>query len=263
MKQAKYVVFMLALATVAFICVISFGAAAQDVTHPATTKTTGQPEHTVHQTNVKNAEVIHVSGHDIVLELENGKFELLSLPRDFRFHVDGKQLTVHELTPGTKLSQEIHTVSTPQEVTTVRTVNGKVWHVSGKHVILAFPGGENKQYTVPDGIVFNIDGQEKTVFDLRKGMEISATVVTVAPQRLISTHTVVTGQAPPPLNVPFEGPLLIEPAVTEPAPAVTAAVEEPVTELPATASPLPLTGLLGLVSLALYAGLRIARRKSA
>ena len=93
------------------------------------------------------------------------------------FHVDGKHLTVHELTPGTKLNQEIHTVSTPQEVTTVRTVNGKVWHVSGKHLILAFPDGENKQYTVPDGIMFNIDGQEKTVFDLRKGMEISATVI--------------------------------------------------------------------------------------
>ena len=76
MKQAKYVVFMLAIATVAFICAISLGAAAQDVTHPATTTTTGPPTHTVHQTNVKNAEVIHVSGHDIVLELENGKFEL-------------------------------------------------------------------------------------------------------------------------------------------------------------------------------------------
>jgi hypothetical protein len=263
MKQGKYVVFMLALATVAFICLISLGAAAQDVTHPATTNTTGPPTHTVHQTNVKNAEVIHVSGHDIVLELENGKFELLSLPKDFMFHVDGKHLTVHELTPGTKLNQEIHTVSTPQEVTTVRTVNGKVWHVSGKHLILAFPDGENKQYTVPDGIVFNIDGQEKTVFDLRKGMEISATVIRVVPQQLVSTHTVVAGQAPPPPNVPFEGPLLIEPAVKEPAPAVTAAVEEPATELPTTASPLPLAGLFGFVSLALYAGLRIARRKSA
>jgi hypothetical protein len=264
MKQSRYAIFMLALATVAFICAVSLGAAAQDVTHPSTTKTTGTATHTVHQTSIKNAEVIHVSGHEIVVELENGKFELLNLPKDFRFHIDRKHLTVHELTPGTRLTQEIHTVSTPQEVTTLRTVNGKVWHVSGKHLILSFPDGENKRYTVPDGIVFNIEGQEKTVFDLRKGMEIAATVVTVAPQQLVSTHTVVAGQAPPPPNVPFEGPLLVEPVPTTPAPAVTAAVEEPSQkELPKTATQLPLVGLVGAICLALFLGMRIIRRVSA
>ena len=33
---------------------------------------------------------------------------------------------------------------------------------------LVFPEGENKAYTVPDGIVFHIDGEDKTVFDLEK-----------------------------------------------------------------------------------------------
>lgn len=263
MKQSKYVLFMMALATVAFICVFSLGAPAQDVTHPATTETTGPPTHAVHHTNVKNAEVIHVSGHDIVVELENGKFEFLSLPEDFTFHIDGKHLNVHELTPGTRITQEVHTLSTPQEVTTIRTVNGKVWHVSGRHVILSFPGGENRQYTVPEGIVFNIDGQKKTVFDLREGMEISATVVTVAPQQLVSTHNVVTGQAPAPPDVPFEGPLLIEPTAKEPGPVVTAEVKQPVTEeLPATGSLVPLAGLLGLTLLTLYTALRLIRKSA-
>jgi hypothetical protein len=243
---------------------MTVGIAAQDITHPSTTKTTGPTTHVVHQTHVQNAEVIHVSGHDIVVELENGRLELLNLPRNFKFDVDGNQLTVHELTPGTKLSQDIHTVSTPQEVTTVRTVNGKVWHVSPPHLILSFPGGENKSYTVPEGIVFNIDGQKKTVFELHKGMQISATVVTVAPQETVSTHTVVTGQAPPPPKVAFEGPLLIEPLAEPPAPAVTAKVEEPPPqELPKTASALPLAGFVGFLFLALYAGLRIARRRTA
>ena len=30
----------------------------------------------------QNAEVIHVSGHEVVVELENGKFELLNLGED-------------------------------------------------------------------------------------------------------------------------------------------------------------------------------------
>jgi hypothetical protein len=236
--------------------------AAQDITHPSTTKTIEPPTHEVQTTHVKNAEVIHVSGHEVVVKLENGKFELLNLGEDFRFQVDGRDLTVHELTPGTKLSQEVHTVTTPQEVTTLRTVNGKVWQVNGPHLILSFPGGENKAYTVPDGIVFHINGKDKTVFHLRKGMDISATVLTVAPLQSVNMHTVVTGQAPPRPDVAFEGPMLIEP--TGEAPALTAALEEPVPqELPKTASLVPLAGMLGFLSLALYAGLRIVRRISA
>ena len=123
-------------------------------------------------------------------------------------------------------------------------------------MILSFPGGENKAYTVPDGIVFHIDGKDKTVFDLRKGMNISATVLTVEPVQSVTRHTVVTGQAPPRPNVAFEGPMLFERA--REVPTLTAAVEEPgALELPKTASLLPLAGMLGFLSLALGTGLKI------
>ena len=263
MKQSKTTIFNLAFFVLACLFAMTVGVAAQDITHPSTTKTIEPPTHEVQTTHVKNAEVIHVSGHEVIVELESNKFELLNLGEDFRFQVDGRDLTVHELTPGTKLSQEIHTVTTPQEVTTLRTVNGKVWQVNGPHLILSFPGGVNKAYTVPDGIVFHINGEDKSVFDLRKGMDISATVLTVAPQRVFSTHTVVTGQAPPRPNVAFEGPVLIEPTAETAAPAVTADVEEPLAqELPKTASLVPLAGLLGFLSMSLYAGLRIVRRNT-
>ena len=260
MKQAKHTLLSLAFVIPAFLCAMTVGIAAQDTTHPSTTKTIEPPTHEVQTTHVQNAEVIHVSGHEIVVELENGKFELLNLGQDARFQVDGKDLTAHELTPGTRLSQEIHTVTTPQEVTTLRTLNGRVWHVNAGHgrVIVSLPEGGNREFTVPDDAVFHIDGTDKTLFDLRKGMKISATVLTVAPLQSITRHTVVTGQAPPRPNVTFEGPMLIEP--TREAPALTAAVEVPVPqELPKTASLVPLAGMLGFLSLALGAGLRIIR----
>jgi hypothetical protein len=256
--KIKYAYFPMVIAVLAFIFMTA-GATAQDITHPSTTKN-GASTHTIGSTHIQNAEVVHVSGHDVVVKLENGSLELLNVPKDFKFDVDGKQLSAHELTEGTKLTQEIHTASTPQEVTTVRTVNGKVWHVRPPYVILQFPEGENKQYKVPEGIVFNIDGEEKTVFDLRKGMVISATVIKVVPQDLISTHTVVSGQAPPPAPMPFEGALLVEPAAPAP-PAVTAVAEESApTELPQTASYLPLIGVLGLFFLAIFATLKIVGR---
>jgi hypothetical protein len=256
MKQSRRTIISLAFVVLAFLCATTVGIVAQDITHPSTTKTVAPPRHEIQTTHVTNAEVIHVSGHEVVVELENGKFELLNLAHDVTFQVDGRNLTVHELTPGTKLSQEIHTVTTPQEVTTLRTVNGKVWHVAPPHVILSFPEGENKAYTVPDGTVFHIDGQDKTVFDLKKGMSISATVLKVEPLTWVTMHTVVTGQAPPRPDVAFEGPTLIEPA--REAPALTAAVEEPLPrELPKTASLVPLAGMLGFLSLGVATGLRV------
>lgn len=260
MKHFRQQTFGFAFVILAFFCAMTVSSAAQDVTHPPTTKTVGEPTHEVRPTHVQNAEVIHVSGHDIVVELENGKFELLNLGENQTFQVDGKDLTVHELTPGTKLSQDVHTITTPQEVTTLRTVNGKVWHRNGPHVILSFPDGKNKAYTVPDGTVFHVEGEEKTVFDLKKGMNISATVLAVEPLQSATLHTVVTGQAPARPEVAFEGPMLIE--ERREVPTVTANVEQPpLQELPRTASLVPLTGTLGFLSLAFWAAMRIFRSR--
>ncbi len=264
MRHYKQRTFAFAFVVLAFLCAGTISLSAQDTTHPSTTKTVGEPTHQVRSTHVQNAEVIHVSGHEIVVELENGKFELLNLGPDAKFQVNGKDVTVHELTPGTKLSQDIHTVTTPQEVTTLRTLNGRVWHVNPGHgrVIVSLPEGGVKEFKVPDDAVFRVDGKDKTLFDLRKGMKISATVLKVEPLQDITIHTVVSGQAPPRPEVTFEGPILIE--GNREVPTLTASLEEPVLkELPNTASLVPLIGLLGVVTLGLYAGIRIGRRRSA
>jgi hypothetical protein len=261
MKRYRQQTFGFAFVIMAFLCAMTVGAAAQDVTHPPTTKTVGDPRHEVKPTHVQNAEVIHVSGHDIVVELENGKFELLNLGENQTFQVDGKDLSVHELTPGTKLSQEIHTVTTPQEVTSLRTLKGRVWHVNPPHQLLvSLPEGGSKEFTVPDNTVFHVNGEEKTIFHLKRGMNISATVLTVEPVQSATIHTVVTGRAPVRPDVAFEGPLLIE--EKSEVPKVTPNVElAALQELPKTASLVPLTGVLGFVSLALWAGVRIFRSK--
>ena len=261
MKRSQRMV-MMSLVLMSFVCAVGFGVAAQDISHPAATRDAGVAKHEVETTHINNAEVIHVSNHQIVVRLESGKLELLSLAEDTKFQVDGKELTMHELKPGTKLMQEVHTVTTPQEVTTLRTVKGKVFKVSGPHLILRFPDNTTKSYTVPDGIVFHINGQDKTVFDLREGMEIDASVTTLAPQHVISKHTVLTGEAPKASAVAFEGPLLLEAPTRLSMPPLVASVQPPAaTELPKTASAVPLIGLLGLVSLTGYGVLRVAGRK--
>ena len=263
MRKLTQTVIWSGLALVALACVMTISVGAQDITHPPTTKDVGEPQHQIEPTHIKNAEVIHVSNHQIVVKLENGMMEFLNLPEDQKFQIDGKELSIHDLKPGTKLTQELHTVTTPQEVATMRTVKGEIWQINPPHLILHFGNGKAKSYTVPDGIVFHINGEDKTVFDLRKGMSIDATVLTTMPQSLVARHHEITGQAPA-TKVAFEGPLLLESPRTQPVAPLVAAVEPPnKLELPKTASPLPLMGLIGLLSLSAsgaLAGVETIRR---
>jgi hypothetical protein len=217
------------------------------------------------KTEVARGEVVYVSGNDVVVKMESGEVKHVTVAPGATAVVDGKTITIKDLKPGMKLQRTITTTTTPRTVTTTRTVSGKVWHVSGNNVILTLPSGENKQYKVPEGTKFNIDGQEKTVFDLRKGMNVSATVVTTAPEVVVTQKRDVTGTAPPPPPPPPTpaqvGVLLIE----EPAPAPKAVAAAPAPEpapatLPKTASSLPLVGLLGVFLTAAGFGLRALRR---
>ena len=78
------------------------------------------------ETQVRNTEVVYVEGNDLVLKLENGRLEHMIVPDTDKFHIDGRELNVSELTPGMKLTESIITTTTPRYVNTVRTIEGKV-----------------------------------------------------------------------------------------------------------------------------------------
>jgi hypothetical protein len=212
------------------------------------------------ETTVKNAEIVYVEGNDLVLKLEDGKVEHLVVPSNEKFTIDGKELTVNELKSGTKLTQTITTTTTPRYVNTVRTLKGKVWHVNAPgSVIVRLPDNTNHLYKVPSHAVFTVNGQKKTVFDLRKGMKFEATIVTDEPQRVVEYSKANVGQAPKPATPPLLGVLLIQKAepMQEVASNVTA---EHVDTLPETASPLPLVGGLGLLGIISSLGMGAVRK---
>jgi hypothetical protein len=238
----------------------AFGAWGQD-----TSVTTIQHGPASFETKVRNAEVVYVEGNDLVLKTEEGKVEHLVVPDSDRFTIDGKEVSVHELVRGTKLSQSITTTTTPRYVNTVRTLEGKVWHVQAPHlVILRLPDNTHQAYQVPSHAKFVIDGEQKTVFDLKKGMNIKATIVTDETQTVIQQTKNTVGEAPIPRELPqIAGVLLFVPA--GPAAATETADSAQETEnastLPKTASILPLGGLLGGLALAASLGLKAVRQK--
>ena len=233
-------------------------ATAQDTSTTAVNQGTS-----THEVKVERGEVVYVSGNDVVIKMDDGEIRNFKVPDDARATVDGKEISVHDLQPGTKLEHTITTTTTPTEVVTVRTIKGKVWHVNKPvSVVLDLGNGQHKMYKIPKGQKFMVDGQEKTAFDLKKGMNITATVITTEPITVAEQQRKTTGSMPPPPPTPpLEGALLVEDLPA--APSEVASAEPAPTELPKTGSELPLVGLLGaLLSLSGFGLGALRARKS-
>src|SRR5215831_12765514 len=210
------------------------------------------------QTTIEKGEIVFVEGNDVVVKMEDGTLRHFSnVPESARINVDGQELGVHDLKVGMKVQKTVTTITTPKTITTVKSVTGKVWHVTPPNsVILTLNDGTNQQFKIPKDQKFNVDGQMVDTWDLKKGMRISATKVVEEPITEVEQQAKVTGQMPPPPPPPpSDAPILV--ALVTPAPAPAAAAPA---ELPKTGSPLPLMGLLGMLSTVSSFGLWAIRK---
>jgi RNase P/RNase MRP subunit p29 len=231
-----------------------------------TSSTAGQPRIKVH---AERGEVIRIDGNDLLVKMEDGSLRHFNnVPESATVTVNGKELGIHDLKPGMKLERTSTTTTTPETVTTVKTVAGTVWHVNPPNfVTLHLEDGTTQSFNIPRDQEFTVNGQQTDAWGLNKGMKISATKVVEEPQTVVEHQRQVTGSMPaPPIPPPSDQPILIAvisevpnpaaaPAPT-PAPAPVPA-QEPA--LPKTGSLLPLVGLLGALALAIGVGLRAAR----
>ena len=235
--------------------------AAQSMPTKTTDKIKGASSSSIEQLR---GTVEYVQDNTLVVKMASGERRTFNPPPSRRFIVDGNELPVSALKPGTRLTATVVTTKTAftDRVTTVGT--GKVWYVAPPStVILTLPNGENRQYKVKSDYKFSVGGQPATVFDLRKGMTVAAEKIEEIPGIEIASNTTVTGTAPPepkpavareatPAPAPARTAAAARPEPA-PAPAPRAATPEPVQvaerakTLPKTASPFPLIGLAGLL----------------
>jgi len=203
---------------------------------------------------IKNAEVLAVRGNVLFVRGADG-VQQHTIPEGFRFDMNGRQMSVRDLKPGMRLTAAIKTTSTPIEMTTTEIRTGEVLHTIGNSVVVRNSKGEIKRFNAKDlkksDMVIYKDGKEIDLMSLRKGDKISATVITTLPPETLTVQQfeVYVQNAPKPKPKPAPVVAQVRPK-PKPRPAA----------LPKTASPLPLIGLLGLVSLAGGAGLTALRR---
>jgi hypothetical protein len=229
-------------------------------------------------TETKKFEVIAVDGSQLVVKLPEGTREI-TVPDDFRFTIDGRQMSVRELKPGMKGTANITTKTTVTPVTVTEVKNGTVVQASGASVIVRTDQGF-KMFSQGDvdkrGVKIYRHGEPAAISDFHSGDKLTATIITAKPPRIVSQKDVNAtlareGGAPagaagdaaaarPPTAAAPERPAAA-PATAAPPAAATGGSPAPAKKLPKTASSLPLLGLTGLMFLLAAATLTVIRRR--
>jgi LPXTG-motif cell wall-anchored protein len=226
------------------------------------TQQTTTPGQAAKEVTVERGEVILVEGNDLMVKMEDGSIRHFpNVPESAKVTVDGRLLGIHDLKPGMKLQRTITTTKTPQTVTTVQTVTGKVWHVTPPlTVVLTLEDGTNQSFKIPKGQKFKVNGEMVDAFSLKKGMIINATKIVEVPETVVSQQRKVTGTMPPPPPAPpADVPILVATTEATPPPAPAASAAAAPAKLPKTGSDLPLIGLLGLLCVSASLGVKFLR----
>jgi len=248
-----------------------FGLMAQEM--PRTTKQNVKGAASAKTEHLRGT-VVFVEGNRLVVKMSTGDLRTFEVPDERRFIIDGKEMKVNQLEPGTKLAATVTTTTTPVTERTTTVGTGKVWYVAGNNVILTLPNNENRMYKVNENYRFIVNGQKASVHDLRKGMTIAAEKIVEEPKTEVASDVAVTGSAPPrpqpvrtevaraPEPKPRPAPVVTHTpapaAAPEPAPAPVEAETAPA-ELPKTGSPVPLFGLAGVFLMGASVALRSLR----
>ncbi len=233
----------------------------------------------------KKFQVIAVDGNQLVVRLPEGTREM-TVPDDFRFNVDGKMLSVHELKPGMAGTATITTKTTVTPVTVTEVKNGTVMQDLGTSIIVRTDDGM-KMFSQSDidkrGVKIMRDGKPAQISDFRANDRLTATIITSKPPRVMTEKEVqatlaksggaggagtpaaagATGAgAAAPSGAASSGAASSGAAASGAAASGAAASGGAPRTLPKTASPLPLVGLAGLASLVAGLGLTVRRRRT-
>jgi len=229
-------------------------------------------------TATKKFEVIAVNGNQLVVRLPEGTKEL-TVPDDFRFNIDGKMMSVHELKPGMAGTATITTKTTQTPVTVTEVKNGTVLKAMGTAVIVRTEKGV-QMFSQSDldkrGIQIFKDGQPADIFSLHADDKLTATIVTSMPPKIMTEQQVqatlagggatgASGGTPAPAKA-SNAPASKAPATKAQANAGgggSGSASGKPAKLPKTASPLPLVGLVAIASLVTGLGLTVRRRHAA
>jgi hypothetical protein len=154
-------------------------------------------------TSQLKGEVAYLQGDYLIAKMiPSGTYRLFQLRPGKTATIDGVVMPLNKAPIGTVLTADVTVTETPIVDRTVTTLKGKVWVAAPTSVILTLESGENKQYDIPSGFKFDVDGKQVEAMELRQGMNITATKIVESPRTEITMDNVVTGVGPKKKLVP-------------------------------------------------------------
>jgi hypothetical protein len=146
----------------------------------------------VQTTDELNFEVLSVDGNNLVVRDQNGTREV-NVPEDFRFTVDGKPMSVHELKAGMKGTATVTTTMSFRPVYVTEIKKGTVVRQIGSSVHVRTDEGVRKfkKSEIDErGIKVYMDGKPVRITDLEEGDQLTAMIVTAAEPEVITEKDV-------------------------------------------------------------------------
>jgi hypothetical protein len=140
----------------------------------------------------KTFEILAVDGNSLVVKLPEGTREM-TVPSDFRFTVNGKQLSVLELKAGMKGTATVTTRTTVTPVTVTEVKNGTVMSTGPASIIVRTDEGF-KQFSQDDidkrGVKIMRAGKPAVISDFRNNDRLTATIITSKPPHVMTQQEV-------------------------------------------------------------------------
>ena len=125
-----------------------------------------------------------------------GNYKLYNVQAGKKAIIDGVPKGLDQLQIGTWLTSTATVTETPVINRTTTITKGTVFWAAPTSIIVTLENGENKQYDVPSGFKFDVDGQMLSAMELRQGMKVTGTKIVEEPVTVITHDVVVTGVAP-------------------------------------------------------------------
>jgi len=142
-------------------------------------------------------EVAYLQGDYLIAKMiPSGTYRLFVLKTGKTATIDGVVMPLNKAPIGTVLTADVTVTETPVIDRTITTLKGKVWVASPTSVILTLENGENKQYDIPSGFKFDVEGKKLEAMELRQGMNLVATKIVESPRTEVTMDNVVTGVGP-------------------------------------------------------------------